>query len=171
MQKKKYQKQTIPYLILFVVMIGVLLFYNLSLYKVNTFTYDEFIVELSKEKVKNIEITPKNSAGIYLISGQLKGYAETESFKVNVPMSESVLEKILTYVDESGVEVITKTNPENNGFLMVLLNIVPYIILIGGTIFLFSKIGGNNKNSMDFGRSKAKLSEDGGSTKFSDVAG
>ena len=36
---------------------------------------------------------------------------------------------------------------------------------------MFSKISGNNKNSMDFGRSKAKLSEDGGSTKFSDVAG
>ncbi|MDD2504848.1 MAG: hypothetical protein PHF21_01080 [Bacilli bacterium] len=80
MKNKKYQKQTIPYLLLLVVMIGVLVFYNLSQYKVNTFTYDEFIIELSKQSIKNIEITPKNSAGIYLISGQLKDYSETESF-------------------------------------------------------------------------------------------
>ena len=171
MKNKKYQKQTIPYLLLIMVMVGVLLFYNLSQYKVNEFTYDQFIIELSKESVKNIEITPKNSAGVYSISGQLKEYPEYESFKVNVPMSESVLEKILTYVDESEIEVITKTNPETNGFLMIFLNIVPYIILIGGTIWLFSKISGGNKNNMDFGRSKAKLSEDGGKVKFADVAG
>ncbi len=171
MKNKKYQKQTVPYILLLVIMIGVLMFYNLSQYKVNTFTYDEFILELSKQTVENIEITPKNSAGVYLISGQLKEYNETESFKVNVPMSESVLEKILTYVDEDQIEVITKTNPENNGALVILINIVPYIILIGGTVWLFSKISGSNKNSMDFGRSKAKLSDDGGKVKFTDVAG
>ncbi|MDD2208193.1 MAG: ATP-dependent zinc metalloprotease FtsH [Bacilli bacterium] len=171
MKNKKYQKQTIPYLLLIIVMVGVLLLYNLSQYKINEFTYDQFIVELSKDSVKNIEITPKNSAGVYSISGQLKEYPENESFKVNVPMSEAVLEKILTYVDEAEIEVITKTNPETNGFLVVLLNIVPYVILIGGTIWLFSKISGGNKNNMDFGRSKAKLSEDGGKVKFTDVAG
>ena len=171
MKNKKYQKQTIPYLLLIIVMIGVLIFYNLSQYKINEFTYDQFIVELSKDSVKNIEITPKNSAGVYSISGQLKEYPENESFKVNVPMSEAVLEKILTYVDEAEIEVITKTNPETNGFLVVFLNIIPYVILIGGTIFLFSKISGGNKNNMDFGRSKAKLSEDGGKVKFTDVAG
>lgn len=171
MRNKKYQKQTIPYLLLLLVMVSVLLFYNLSQYKINEFTYDEFIVELSKEKVKNIEITPKNSSGVYSISGQLKNYSENESFKVNVPMSESVLQKILTYVEENEIEVLTKTNPENNGILAVLMNIVPYIFLIGGTVWLFSKISGSNKNSMDFGRSKAKLSEDGGKVKFADVAG
>ncbi|MDD2504847.1 MAG: ATP-dependent zinc metalloprotease FtsH [Bacilli bacterium] len=86
-------------------------------------------------------------------------------------MSETVLEKILVSVEEDEIEVITKTNPENNGALVVILNIVPYLILIGATIWLFSKLSGSNKNSMDFGRSKAKLSEDGGKVKFTDVAG
>ena len=38
-------------------------------------------------------------------------------------------------------------------------------------IWLFTKIGGSNKNSMDFGRSRAKLNEEGGTVKFTDVAG
>ncbi|NLL02399.1 MAG: ATP-dependent metallopeptidase FtsH/Yme1/Tma family protein [Mollicutes bacterium] len=171
MKNKKYQKQTIPYLLLIFVILGVLLFYNFSQFKITEFTYDQLIVELSNETVKKIEITPKNSAGVYTISGQLKEYNVNESFKVNVPLSESVLEKILNYVEDSDIEVVTKTNPENNGFLVILLNIIPYAFLIGGTVWLFSKISGSNKNSMDFGRSKAKLSDGGGSVKFSDVAG
>ena len=45
------------------------------------------------------------------------------------------------------------------------------VIIVGGTIILFTKLSGSNKNSMDFGRSRAKLSEDGGKVRFKDVAG
>ncbi len=47
---------------------------------------------------------------------------------------------------------------------------VPTVLLIGATIWLFSKISGGNKNSMDFGRSRAKLNEES-KARFSDVAG
>ena len=56
MKNKKYQKQTIPYLLLIFVILGVLLFYNFSQFKITEFTYDQLIVELSNETVK-IEIT------------------------------------------------------------------------------------------------------------------
>ena len=171
MRKKTYKKQTMPYALLFVVIIGVLVFYNLSQFKVNELTYNEFITELSNNTVETLEITEKSRAGLYFVTGQLKDYDETESFKVNVPLSEKVLERILAYTTEDEIEIKAIPNPENSGVLTVLVNIVPTLLLIGVTIWLFSKISGGNKNSMDFGKSRAKLNEDVGKVKFDDVAG
>ena len=168
--KKSYTKQSVPYAILFIVIIGVLVFFNLSQYKVYEYSYDEFIKRLSEGEVTKLEITPKNGSGVYVIDGALKDYKSTESFRVNVPLSDTVLEKVMKYVDEDDIEVITNANPENNGFVTVLINVVPTVLLIGATIWLFSKISGSNKNSMDFGRSRAKLNEEA-KAKFSDVAG
>ncbi len=156
---------------MFVVIIGVLVFYNLSQFKVNELTYNEFITELSNNTVETLEITEKSRAGLYFVTGQLKDYDETESFKVNVPLSEKVLERILAYTTEDEIEIKAIPNPENSGVLTVLVNIVPTLLLIGVTIWLFSKISGGNKNSMDFGKSRAKLNEDVGKVKFDDVAG
>ena len=168
--KKSYTKQSVPYAILFIVIIGVLVFFNLSQYKVYEYSYDEFIKRLSEGEVTKLEITPKNGSGVYVIDGVLKDYKSTESFRVNAPLSDTVLEKVMKYVDEDDIEVITNANPENNGFVTVLINVVPTVLLIGATIWLFSKISGSNKNSMDFGRSRAKLNEEA-KAKFSDVAG
>lgn len=171
MKNKNYQRQTIPYILLFMVMITVLLLFNLSKYKVNEFTYNEFINELSKGTVEKIEITEKTRAGIYFLTGKLKDYSENESFKVNVPLSEPVLEKILVYISEDDIEMVTSPNPENSSIITILVNFIPTLLLIGVMIWLFTKIGGSNKNSMDFGRSRAKLHDDGGKVKFTDVAG
>ena len=169
-KKKSYTKQTVPYAILLIVIIGVLVFFNLSQYKVYDYSYDEFIKKLSEGDVSKLEITPKNASGVYVINGQLKDYKSTESFRVNVPLAETVLDKVMKYVDEDEIEVVTNPNPENSGFVTVLINVVPTVVLIGATIWLFSKISGGNKNSMDFGRSRAKLNEES-KAKFSDVAG
>ena len=170
MKKNNYAKQSIPYLLLFIVILGIIFFYNMSRFKVNTFTYDELIDQLSKGSVTEIRITPRNSSGVYNITGSLEDYKETETFKVNVPLSETVLERIMRYADESDVKVITNNNPESSGIVTILVNLVPTVLLIGATIWLFSKISGSNRNSMDFGRSKAKLSQEA-EAHFSDVAG
>ena len=158
--KNNYAKQSMPYLLLFLVICGVLVFFHLSKYKVNEFTYDALIKELSNGEVKELTITPKNGSGVYYITGSLNSYSETESFKVNVPLSETVLSRVMKYADEDNIKVTTNNNPENSGFVTVLINVVPTVLLIGATIWLFSKISGSNKNSMDFGRSKARLNEE-----------
>jgi len=167
---KNITKQALPYILLFIVMVGVLIFYNVSQFTINQFTYDELITELSKGNVDQIEITPKNSSGVFLVTGSLESYSERESFRVNVPMSETIIERLLIYVDENQITMKTNSNPES-GFLV---NAIPSILMISVTIimviWLFSKISGSNRNSVDFGRSKAKLAESG-QAKFSDVAG
>ena len=164
-------KQTTPYLILFIVILGTLVFYNIGQTKVNKITYDELITELSKDTVDSIEVTPKSNAGVYYIKGKLTDYAKNEEFRVNVPLSETVIEKILAYADNNEFEVTTNTNPENSSIVNILVNVVPFVLLIAATFYLFSKISRGNTNSMDFGKSRAKLSEDGGRTRFTDVAG
>ena len=171
MKKNNITKQTMPYLILILVIFGTLVFYNIGNTKINKLNYDELITELSKDTVKSIEVTPKSNAGVYYITGKLKDYGKNEEFKVNVPLSETVINKILSYADNNEFEVKTNTNPENSSVVTILVNVVPFVLLIAATFYLFSKISGGNKNSMDFGKSRAKLSEDGGRVRFTDVAG
>ena len=168
MKKKNEYKQAFPYFLLFIVLIGVVIFYNASRFKVNEFTYDQLIGELSKGTVKEIEINPKSGGGVYYITGKLKNYKETESFKVNVPLAETVLERIVKYTDEANIKVTT--NPESNEFMTFMVTVVPTLLLVGALLFFLTKISGSNKNSMDFGRSKAKLSQEA-EAHFSDVAG
>ncbi len=171
MKKNNVTKQSMPYLVLILVILGTLVFYNIGQTKVNKLTYDELITELSKDKVNKIEVTPKSNAGVYYITGTLKDYSKNEEFRVNVPLSESVIDRILSYADNNEFEVVTNTNPENSSLVTILVNVVPFVLLIAATFYLFSKISGGNKNSMDFGKSRAKLSEDGGRVRFTDVAG
>jgi len=171
MNNKKVAKQGFPYVLLVIMMLGTLLIFNLGNREVHKITYDELINEMAEDNIKNITIAEKTSSGVYYITGQLEDYKDNESFKVNVPLSDSVMDRILTYADKNEFKVNTNTNPENNTVLVVLINILPFVILIGATFILFNKINGGNKNSMDFGRSRAKLSEDGGKVKFTDVAG
>ena len=171
MKNKKVAKQGFPYILLVVIMLGTLLVFNYGNREVHKLTYDQLISNMAEDKVKEITIAEKTSSGVYYITGTLEGYKENESFKLNVPLSETVMDRILSYSDKNEFKVNTNTNPENNTILVVVINILPFVILIGATFILFNKINGGNKNSMDFGRSRAKLSEDGGKVKFTDVAG
>ena len=165
-----YIKQSMPYLVLLLVIVGIMTFYELSQYKVNVFTYDQFISELDKHDVNKLEITAKSGAGIYYITGTLNGYSDKESFEVNAPLSESVVNRVTEYAESNNITLVTGENPERNNIGGVLLNVIPTVLLVGSMLWLLTKLGKSNNNSMDFGRSKAKLSEEA-KAHFSDVAG
>ena len=165
-----YIKQSMPYLVLLLVIVGIMTFYELSQYKVNVLTYDQFISELDKQDVNKLEITAKSGAGIYYITGTLNGYSDKESFEVNAPLSESVVNRVTEYAESNSITLVTGENPERNNVGEVLLNVIPTVLLVGSMLWLLTKLGKSNNNSMDFGRSKAKLSEEA-KAHFSDVAG
>ena len=165
-----YIKQSMPYLVLLLVIVGIMTFYELTQYKVNVLTYDQFISELDKQDVNKLEITAKSGAGIYYITGTLNGYSDKESFEVNAPLSESVVNRVTEYAESNNITLVTGENPERNNIGGVLLNVIPTVLLVGSMLWLLTKLGKSNNNSMDFGRSKAKLSEEA-KAHFSDVAG
>lgn len=164
-------KQSIPYVILVLVILSVFGMMFLGDKKTNTLTYSELLNELSEGKVTEIVTSERKADGYYAISGKLEDYKKNEYFRVQAPLSENVLDVLSSYQVTNEFKWEVEKNPENNSLLVVLINVVPLALIIGSGIFLFTKLSGSNKSSMDFGRSRAKLSEDGGKVRFKDVAG
>ena len=169
-KNNNYVKQSMPYFVLLLVIVGIMTFYQLSQYKVNVLTYDQFISKLDTKDVNKLEIVAKSGAGVYYITGTLNGYSDKESFEVKAPLSESVVNKVTEYAENNNITLITGENPESSKMLDVVINVVPIVVLVGSMMWLLNKLGKTNNNSMDFGRSKAKLSEEA-KAHFSDVAG
>lgn len=172
MNKKSKTKQSVPYIVLILFIIAVLVMANIGDTKINNFTYDEFLNKLSNNEVTEITTTERKSYGIYNITGKLKDYGKNEYFKVDAQLSEKTVETIETYQNTNEFKWNIKKSPEGNNILtLVITQVVPIVLICGVGFVMLNKLSGSNKSSMDFGRSKAKLSEDGGKVRFKDVAG
>ncbi len=169
-KKPKKTMSFLPYVLLFVVIFGSYFYVNKLSTKVNTLSYNELITNLNDNTVTEIDVTPKNSSGIYIISGKLNTYKKNESFRVSVPYTDTVISNIYEKAEKNNLNVKTNSNPENSIWLNVLFNVAP-IVLIGILFYMMLvKLGGNGKGTFDFGKSRAKLSTEGTKT-FKDVAG
>ena len=169
MDKENMKKALLPYLMLFILMGAILFLLSTQEGKPDVLRYDSFVSKIEEGEVKAIKIIPRSRSGIYEIRGQ---YIDNKGeFVLNVPLSESVMNRILEQRDKQTFELDTVSDPESSTFLLFILNILPLVILIA-IIFFFIKrqVGAANK-SMDFGKSKAKLNPDSNSVRFKDVAG
>ena len=163
-------KNILPYLVLGFVVIMVIFALNMQGAKVNELTTGELITELKENNVTEITVTPKSNESIYYIEGKLEGYSATESFTARAVGTE--LDNILALIEENDIaEYDTNADPGENMLLYVLVNVLPLVLLVVVMYFLFMKLANSNKNSMDFGRSKARLSNENDKKSFKDVAG
>ena len=169
--KKSVKKGLVPYLFMFLIMLGIFYVVNIMNTKVNTLTYNEFMTELTDGTIKNASITTRESAGTYEVTGKLKGYKKNESFFARLPKSEEVMKKIVDVSETQEFKLEVEPDPESSTFLMVLVNVLPFVLLIGFAFFFFNRQMAGNKSSMDFGKSKAKLSDEKNKVTFKDVAG
>ena len=171
MNNKTVKKGLFPYVFLMVFILVCLFAANTLNVKNHELSYDEFISNLNDKKVTEIEVTPKTRTETYDITGKLKNYDENETFSLTIPKSDEFISKITKASDKQNFELNIKKDPESSEILAILVEVVPMLILGGAIIWLFTRqIGGNNK-SMDFGKSRAKLLEEGTKTNFKDVAG
>ena len=160
-----------PYLLLFIVGLSLLCFYNMTNNTNKELTYNEFNKALDKNNVEEIVITPSSAAYTYQIKGKLKNAKEGETFTVKTPLSDTVISKIVKSSEEKDFKIISKSDPSANGWVAFLVNVAPTLLLIGLAFWFFTKQLNSQKGSMDFGRSKAKLNPDNGRVTFKDVAG
>ncbi len=168
---KNMKKGLFPYVFLFIFIVTCLILVNGMNSKVNELSYDEFMKSMSNNEIEELTITPKTRSNLYYIEGSMKGYEENEKFTLYLPLSDEFISKVISGEENYGFTVETKQDPEASSWLLIVVNVLPYVLLIGATIWLFTRqLGGNNK-SMDFGKSRAKLMEDGVKTTFKDVAG
>jgi cell division protease FtsH len=167
--KRKIRNQFTPYIALFLVMLGILYMNNILNNKVNILTYDVFVTSIKEEKVTEVNIVPRKTAGIYEISGKLKDYKENESFYLKVPLSDEAIASILN--TENNFKVTTKADPESSTLLLFIVNVLPMVIMIGFAFWFFTKQMNSGKGTMDFIKSKARLSQNDKTVTFKEVAG
>lgn len=171
MNRKTVKKGLLPYLFLFLVMLGVVYFLNVANKKVNVITYDEFLGFASEGEVDKINITPNSRASLYDVKGTLKSYGENESFTFKMPLTDEVISNIMELQQSKGFVVDASADPESSTILLIIVNVLPMVIIVGAAFYFITKQMGSANKSMDFGRSKARLSENNNKVTFDDVAG
>ena len=88
-----------------------------------------------------------------------------------MPLSDEIIKTIFASEEKADFELVTNPDPESSTLLLILVNVLPLVLLVGVAIFIFTRqMGGANK-SMDFGKSRARLSNDTNKVTFKDVAG
>ncbi len=171
MNKKAVKRGLVPYLFLFLVIASVMYFFNIINQKVNNITYDKFIEAAEKGDVTEIKVIPRSSAYVYEIRGKLKDYNENETFILKLPLAEESMTKLMDLEAEHKFKLETISDPDSNKIVLFLINIVPMLILLGGAFFIITRQMGSANKSMDFGKSRARLSENNKKVTFKDVAG
>ena len=168
---KTLKKGLLPYLFLAIIILGVFYFFNVLNSNVHEFSYDEFIEKLEKGKVTELKLIARNSGGIYEVTGTLSGYGENESFEATLPLSEEVMKKIVIASDNQEFKLTVEPDPDSSSLLIIIVNVLPILIFLGAAFWFFNKQMAGNKNSLDFGKSRARLSSDDNKVTFKDVAG
>ena len=171
---KKAKRGILSYVFLALVITGIFWFMNALNNKVNDLSYSEFLAELEKGTVTELVIKQDSSKGVYHLTGKLKGYNEHESFAAYGTLSEETLKQIKETNTSNELDIKVGTDPQSSLLLFFIANILPILVMAGIILaayyFLTRQMGGANK-SMDFGRSRARLTTDKDKVKFDRVAG
>ena len=171
MNKNSIKKGIIPYILLFIVLSSVFVLSDMMNKKVNKLTYDSFVSAVTSNKLKEVYITPNENAGVYQITGQMIDYSKNETFLVKVPLSNEIVSLMLDYQKEYNFKLDTNSDPHSGVIIGYIINFVSLGVLVVGALFILNKQSGAASKSMDFGRSRAHLSDDKNKVTFDNVAG
>ena len=169
-KRKNSIMQSLPYLILVIVICSVLFVYSGGKSSVHDLKTGDFLNYIKENKVTEMTVTPKSDESIYYITGKMDGYKSNESFTVKIIKEQ--MDTVTNYAESHNLNLYdTNKDPGSSTVLYILVNVLPILLVCGVGYVMFMKMASGNNKSMDFGRSRAKLSEDGGKVRFSDVAG
>ncbi|GGE84789.1 ATP-dependent zinc metalloprotease FtsH [Priestia taiwanensis] len=161
-------RNTLFYILIFLVIIGIVSYFNNSNGQVRPMDYSEFTAKLESGEVKDVTIQPKN--GVYEIKGQLKSDKENDFFQVHIPNSNKALERIDAAAQ--GTEVKFVQAEETSVWLSIFTSLIPIILIVLLFFFFLNNAQGGGNRVMNFGKSKAKLyNDEKKKIRFKDVAG
>ncbi|PSL42273.1 membrane protease FtsH catalytic subunit [Salsuginibacillus halophilus] len=166
-------RNTVFYLLIFLVIIGVVSFFSGDQTDADPITSDEFLTALEQNEVQEMTVKPERE--VYLIEGQMAQAAEDETFKTHVLISEDTTDALMTASGPDGQPLQFDTEPadETGGWVTFFTSVIPFIIIFILFFFLLSQAqGGGGGKMMNFGKSKAKMvPDDKKQVRFKDVAG
>lgn len=136
-------------------------------------TYSQFMTVLKDEKVTNVTVTPNSYVAKVEGSYKKNSKGDKVNFTTIVPKTDKELDSLVQILEDKNVKVKVTDANSDNMIWNVLGTILPYILLIGGMVWVFKSFGGaggGNNKAFEFGNSRAKL-ERNSKTRFTDVAG
>lgn len=136
-------------------------------------SYSQFITVVKDDRVSNVTITPDSY--IVKVEGSYKKSTNGDKVKFTtiVPKTDKELDSLTQILEDKNVKMTVNDANSDNMIWNVLANILPYVLLFGGMIWVFKSFGGaagGNNKAFEFGNSRAKL-ERNSKTRFTDVAG
>ncbi len=122
--------------------------------------FNDFSAKLQAGEIETALIKNKDK----VIQGKLKGGTE---FTVNYEENYDIASKL------EEAKVSFKIDPQRESiWLAVLVNLLPFILIIGVWIFMINQMQGGGSRVMSFGKSRAKrLTQEQNKITFKDVAG
>lgn len=158
----------LPYILVISILLLLVTFGNGNATKV--FNYNEFSASAEKMEFKDVRMsvgtTVVNIFGTYENNGKL------ENFTVSVPKTDENIQWLSDIFAKNKNTKVEVLDANRETFMeMFLKNFLPFLLLGGVAIFLFSKMnaGGSNK-AFEFSKSRAKI-EGNIKVRFKDVAG
>ncbi|MCX7834121.1 MAG: ATP-dependent zinc metalloprotease FtsH [Ignavibacteria bacterium] len=144
--------------------------------KSTSITYDQFLKLLDSNKIQSAEIKIQADKS-YEFIGKLKQPEPIEGKSVMIERISVLLpndDDLIKKIREKGISPL-EFKSEESGWFNVIMNILPWVLIIGFWIFLMRRMNasaGNTKGIFSFGKSRAKMmSESSVKVTFEDVAG
>ncbi|URT71030.1 ATP-dependent zinc metalloprotease FtsH [Cytobacillus firmus] len=161
-------RNTIFYLLIFLVIIGVVSFFNGNNEPTEHISYNKFVDHLESGDITSISLQPER--GVFEVRGQLEGYEEGKYFLTYIMNNDNILDRVDQLAQTSDVDVMPAK--ETSGWVTFFTSIIPFIIIFILFFFLLNQAQGGGSRVMNFGKSKAKLyDESKKKVRFKDVAG
>lgn len=136
--------------------------------------YSQFITVVKDDKVTSVTITPNSY--VVKVEGSYKKNSKGDkvNFTTIVPKTDKELDSLTQILEDKNVKMEVNDANNDNMIWNVLGTILPYVLLLGGMVWVFKSFGGaaggGNNKAFEFGNSRAKL-ERNSKTRFTDVAG
>jgi len=132
------------------------------------FSYSSFLTQLDAGNVAKVTVIDGKRLEGEFRTQVLQDSRSAKGFTVLLPFADS--EQLQTRLEASGVTIEAKES--RSGFMTVLLNLAPMLLIIALWVFLFRQMQSGGNRAFSFGKSKAKLlTGDTPKLTFADVAG
>lgn len=163
---KKGLKGASIYILIFIAILVFVTLNGVNSQKTAELSYDEFIVKLGNDQIKEVQIDGNKVSGVL---------SDETNFTTYVPsmLALKTGELIITKIADGSVLPVKGIQPANTPFLLEILPTVIMVLLLVVFWFVFmqNSQGGGSK-VMSFGKSRAKIVKDSSKKiTFADVAG
>src|SRR5438874_2339 len=132
-----------------------------------TITYSQLKTQIAADNVKDLTIQGQDAWGDFASAVSVDGAASNSQFSTTVPATDPSIYPLL---DQYHVKYEYKQ--DNGGLGSLLINFLPFLLLIGFWIWILRRSGQATQGIFSFGRSRARMQAPGSpKTTFQDVAG